>query len=131
MRKAIDLFIEGGWSAIKPAARGRSAGDGRLLSIEQEAAVRRTICDKRPEQLKMEFALWTRGAVMQYIEREFGVRLSVGPPASTCAAGVHAAEADQAGLRTAARSGQAVDRPGVPGHRAARQGRGRRDPLGR
>ena len=77
VRKTIDLFSEGGWPAIKPAARGRSAGDGRRLSAEQEASVRRTICDKRPEQLKMEFALWTRGAVMQFIEREFGVRLSI------------------------------------------------------
>ena len=41
--------------------------------------MRRTICDKRPEQLKMEFALWTRGAVMQFVEREFGVRLSILP----------------------------------------------------
>lgn len=39
--------------------------------------MRRTICDKRPEQLKMAFALWTRGAVMQFVEREFGVRLSI------------------------------------------------------
>ena len=66
----IDLFAEGGWSAIEPAPRGRSTGDGRLLSSEQESSVRRTICDKRPEQLKMEFALWTRAAVMQFIERE-------------------------------------------------------------
>ena len=51
--------------------RGRSAGDGRLLSADQEAAVRRTICDKRPEQLKRAFAL------MQFIEREFGVKLSI------------------------------------------------------
>jgi transposase len=77
VRKAIDLFVAGGWSAVKPVARGRSAGEGRLLSAQQEASVRRTICDKRPEQLKMEFALWTRGAVMQFIEREFDVRLSI------------------------------------------------------
>ena len=77
VRKAIDLFEAGGWQALKPAARGRNAGDGRLLSAGQEAAVRRTICDKRPEQLKMEFALWTRGVVMHYIEREFGVKLSI------------------------------------------------------
>jgi transposase len=77
VRNAIDLFVAGDWSAIKPAARGRSAGDGRLLSAQQEASVRRTFCDKRPERLKMEFALWTRGAVMQFVEREFGVRLSI------------------------------------------------------
>src|ERR1019366_4065762 len=32
---------------------------------------------KRPEQLKMDFALWSRAAVMQVIERECGVTLHV------------------------------------------------------
>lgn len=39
VRKAIDLFVEGGWATIKPAARGRSAGDGRRLSVKHEASV--------------------------------------------------------------------------------------------
>ncbi len=77
VRKAIDLFIQGDWPAIQPAARGRNTGDGRRLSAEQEATIRRTPCDKRPEQLKMEFSLWTRAAVMQLIEQELGVRLSI------------------------------------------------------
>lgn len=77
VRKAVDLFVEGGRAAIRPAARGRSADEGRLLGAEQEALVRSTIRDKRPEQLKMEFALWVRGAVMQFIEREFGIRVSI------------------------------------------------------
>lgn len=77
VRKTIDLFSEGGWPAIKPANRGRNVGDGRRLNAEQEGTVRRTICDKRPEQLKMEFALWSRAAVKQLIEREFEIQLSV------------------------------------------------------
>lgn len=35
------------------------------------------LCEKRPEQLKMEFALWSRIAVGQLIEREYGIRLHV------------------------------------------------------
>ena len=77
VRRAIDLFKAAGASALKPAPRGREKGQGRSLNAEQEEAVRRTICDKRPEQLKMEFALWTRGAVMQLIEQQCGVKLSV------------------------------------------------------
>lgn len=44
---------------------------------EEENAVQRTICDKRPEQFKMEFTLWNRAVVMQLIEREYGIKLSV------------------------------------------------------
>jgi transposase len=77
VRLAIDLYEEGGYAALKPTPRGRTSGEGRMLTAEQEEAIRRTICDKRPEQLKMEFALWNRAAVMQLIERECGIKLSV------------------------------------------------------
>ena len=77
VRKALDLYAAGGAAALKPRQRGRSTGAGRSLSPEQEEAIRRTICDKRPEQLKMEFALWTRAAVMQLIEQQCGITLSV------------------------------------------------------
>jgi hypothetical protein len=36
-----------------------------------------TIIDKRPEQIKMEFALWSRPAVRELIERDLGLKLSV------------------------------------------------------
>lgn len=77
VRGAIDLYEEGGSTAVKPKSRGRVSGEGRSLTDEQEKAVRQIICDKRPEQLKMEFALWNRAAVMQLIERECGIKLSV------------------------------------------------------
>ena len=77
VRLAINLYEDGGYAALKPTPRGRTSGEGRSLSAEQEEFARRTICDKRPEQLKMEFALWSRAAVVQLIEREFGIRLAV------------------------------------------------------
>jgi transposase len=77
VRKVLDLFEQGGWAAIKPAARGRNKGDARLLTPEQEAHIQKTICDKRPEQLKMDFFLWSRAAVMQLIEQECGLKLGV------------------------------------------------------
>ncbi|MCS6762944.1 MAG: IS630 family transposase [Candidatus Protistobacter heckmanni] len=76
-RLAIDLYEEGSAAALKPHPQARTPGDGRRLNADQEEAIRRTICDKRPEQLKMESALWTRGAVMLFIEQEYAVRLSI------------------------------------------------------
>ncbi|MFN9709726.1 MAG: IS630 family transposase [Burkholderiales bacterium] len=77
VRRTIDQFESGGWAAVKPAARGRSKGDARLLTPEQESRIQRIICDKRPEQLKMDFFLWSRAAVMQLIEQECGLNLGV------------------------------------------------------
>jgi transposase len=68
---------EGGAKALQDAIGGRKAGEGRRLSSEQESEVRRLICDKTPDQLKMPYALWTRGAVSELIERRFGIRLPV------------------------------------------------------
>lgn len=77
VRAAIDLYEAGGWSAIRPALRGRARGEGRALSQAQEETIQRLIIDKRPEQLKMDFSLWSRAAVGQLIEQEFGIQLQV------------------------------------------------------
>ena len=77
VRKVIDRYEAEGASSLRPKERGRASGDGRFLSAQQEADIRRMICDKRPEQLKMEFALWTRGAVQMLIQQEFGVALKI------------------------------------------------------
>ncbi len=77
VRTAIDLFDVRGCSAIRPGLRGRARGDGRMLSQVQEDTIQRLIIDKRPEQLKMDFSLWSRAAVGQPIEPEFGIQLQV------------------------------------------------------
>lgn len=77
VRGVIDRYEKGGAASIKPSARGNRPGEGRSLSVEQEQAIQRIICDKRPEQLKMDFALWNRAAVMELIDRECDIRLSV------------------------------------------------------
>ena len=77
VRAAIDRFESGGWTNVRPTRRGRIKGDGRVLSAVQEEAIQRMIIDKRPEQLKMDFSLWSRAAVAQLIEQEFGIKLQV------------------------------------------------------
>ncbi|MBN2163913.1 MAG: helix-turn-helix domain-containing protein [Pontiellaceae bacterium] len=62
---AINLYKEDGVSSLKPRTRGRRTGMCRRLDAEQEKRLQQLICEKRPEQLKMDFALWTRAAVRE------------------------------------------------------------------
>ena len=60
VKLSIELYERGSWQALRPAERGRSKGQGRVLSLEQGDAIRGSIIDQRPEQLKMDFCLWSR-----------------------------------------------------------------------
>lgn len=73
--RAIERFDEGGWEALKPRKRGRASGQQRKLTAEQEKAIQLVIREKRPEQLRMRFALWTRAAVGRLIESQCKVKL--------------------------------------------------------
>lgn len=77
VRYWIKVAKEQGTAALKPKARGRKLGDQRQLSEEQERAIQKQICEHRPEQLKLTFALWTRQAVALLIEQEYGLRLPI------------------------------------------------------
>lgn len=75
VRHTLDLTEQGGWPAIKPVGQGHTKGGTRLLTPEQEAHIKKTICDKCPEQLKMDFILWRSAAVMQPIKQECSLKL--------------------------------------------------------
>ena len=55
----------------KEAKRGRSVGEFRVLTAEQEDRIRKDIVDKTPEQIKLSFALWNAQAVRAYIKQCF------------------------------------------------------------
>jgi hypothetical protein len=47
------------------------------LSSQQEKEIQNMIVDKMPDQLKLDYALWTRKAVKELVEREFKVVLAI------------------------------------------------------
>ncbi len=77
VRSAVRLADSQGIKALAPKPTGRAVGQKRTLQPEQELHIQRLICKNRPEQLKMDFALWTRPAVMQLVKQEFGIELPV------------------------------------------------------
>lgn len=70
-------FCKEGAKGLKPKARGRKKGEEKLLSLEQEHAIRKLIIDKTPDQLKFNFALWTRQAVSELVMHLYGINLSL------------------------------------------------------
>lgn len=56
---------------------GRPQGSMRALSADEERRAQKLICARRPDQLSLPFALWTRSTIRDLIWREFNVRLSI------------------------------------------------------
>lgn len=78
-RAAVHNWIQrqrlGGKRALRAGQRGRPKSP--RVSGQQRALVVRTIVGKCPDQMLLPFALWTREAVGQLLERDFGVSVSV------------------------------------------------------
>lgn len=66
-----------GYKGLESKKKGVRSEDKKLLSDQQEAEVQKMIVDKMPDQLKLDYALWTRKAIKELVEREFGVVLAL------------------------------------------------------
>lgn len=77
VQRAIKQYEQGGDKNLVPARRGRREGDGRSLTDEQAKSIQETIHHQQPESLMMEYKLWNRIAVMQLIEQQYDITLSL------------------------------------------------------
>lgn len=68
---------ESGTKGLNAKKRGVKSEDKKLLSADQEKQIQRMIIDKMPDQLKLDFALWTRKAVKELVERELDIVLAI------------------------------------------------------
>jgi transposase len=70
-------YLKGGRNAVALGARGRRHGEKRTLTEEQEREVKQLIIDKTPDQLRFPFALWTRKAVQELIQKKYGTVMPI------------------------------------------------------
>tara|TARA_B100001093_G_scaffold520495_1_gene616811 strand:+ start:9538 stop:9948 length:411 start_codon:yes stop_codon:yes gene_type:complete len=73
----VKLYKNHGSKAITSKPRGRKKGSGKKLSLAQEKDIQKVIIDKDPNQMKLEFALWTREAVLELIKQICGLDLQI------------------------------------------------------
>lgn len=71
------LYLNGGTSGLRPQTRGRKQGCNTLLSESAALEVRTMMTKTTPGQAGMQYSLWARHIVAEYIRREYGVRLSL------------------------------------------------------
>lgn len=69
----IKRYKAGGLAALKARKRGVRTGTMRHLSEKQEGTIRKLIVGKAPDQLKLDYALWTRKVVQELIEQKTGL----------------------------------------------------------
>src|SRR5919206_2320076 len=70
-------FAAKGQKGLVSGKRGRKPDEQRLLDATQERAIKRLICRHMPDDLGLDFALWSREAVQALIRRQYGVCLAV------------------------------------------------------
>ena len=73
----IKRYKSGGFSALAARKRGYKTGTNRDLSAAQESNIQALIKDKAPDQLKLDYALWTRKAVMELIKEQTGIDMPI------------------------------------------------------
>ena len=73
----IKRYQVGGPSALRARKRGVRTGTMRHLSDKQENMIRKLMMDKAPDQLKLDYALWTRQAVRELIELKTGLNMPI------------------------------------------------------
>ncbi len=67
----------GGEQAIKLGQRGRRPEEQRRLTGAQESTLKKLICDKNPDQMKLPFALWNRKAIQAVVKQMWNVRIAI------------------------------------------------------
>lgn len=72
----VKAFRASGEAALAAGRRGRRPGEQMVLKPWQQAQICKTIREKHPDQLRLPGFLWTREAVVELIERRYGIALA-------------------------------------------------------
>jgi transposase len=70
-------YVQGGLDALPQDHRGRPPGAGRALTDAQGERIQDLLRTHHPDDFGIAAPLWTRRAVADLIQREFGIRLAV------------------------------------------------------
>ena len=67
-----------GEAALEVNKGGRSEGEGRILVPEEEAEIRETIVNRKPDEVGLPGQLWTLKKVCEYVKKTYKKKMSDG-----------------------------------------------------
>lgn len=70
-------YAEGGLDALPHDRTGRPRGSGRVLSEAQGEQIQTLLRTRQPEQMNIAAPLWTRRAVAELIQHQFGITVAI------------------------------------------------------
>lgn len=73
----MKTYHQQGIKGLKDKAKGPKSEDVKLLTLVQEQEIQKKITDTMPDQLKLPFGLWTRKAVKELVQRDYGITLAI------------------------------------------------------
>ena len=73
----LKRYKQDGLKGLLDHKRGVSSASKKLLNESQEKEIQLMITDVMPDQLKLDYGLWTRKAVKELVEREYGIVLAI------------------------------------------------------
>ena len=75
VKRISSAYKKEGAACLEEKKRGRKFGEKRRLSPEQEAEIKELLTKKSPDQIGMDFMLWTRAAVCQMIQETYQITI--------------------------------------------------------
>jgi len=73
----MQAYHHQGIKGLKDNHKGPKSEDIKLLTLMQEQEIQKKITDTMPDQLKLPFGLWTRKAVKELVQRDYGITLAI------------------------------------------------------
>lgn len=77
VKRISSAYKKEGTACLNEKTRGRKVGEKRQLTIQQETEIFNLLIEKTPDQLNMNFMLWTRAAVCQLIRDKYGITITL------------------------------------------------------
>ena len=75
VKRISSAYKKEGAACLEEKKRGRKFGEKRRLSPEQETEIIELLTKKSPDQIGMDFMLWTRAAVCQMIQETYQITI--------------------------------------------------------